>query len=352
MPNTAKILIICLKHLGDVVTTTPVISLLHDKFTGCEIHYATYPEALPLVTSHPGLAKTFGIPRHLGLSRLWGLYRELAPERYHFALDFSEGARGAKLSLASRATIRVGYRCKGFHLFRNGIPTIPIPSRQDEADRPVTECHADFARAVGCRFEKAPLPKIYPSPKAAAAASEYLESIGVEGPFAVAHLTATDDIRLWPPRHAGKAVAFLSERVGPVLMVSNGSERETSFLKLVSHEAGDRGIGTGALPLDTLMGLLRKARIFIGLDSLGGHMAAALSCPTLSIFGPSREKHWAPRGPMVEIAHTDRACRSCVTGGCLGGGLSACLDELDFDEWVRPKLTAMLAHIGDEGENA
>jgi heptosyltransferase-3 len=91
------------------------------------------------------------------------------------------------------------------------------------------------------------------------------------------------------------------------------------------------------------MAILQKAKIFIGLDSLAGLMAAALGTPSVGIFGPSREKHWAPRGPMVLLAHMNKPCRSCVKGGCLGNNLSACLDELSFKLYVRPLVDEILS---------
>jgi ADP-heptose:LPS heptosyltransferase len=350
MPAPAKILIICLKHLGDVVTTTPLIPILKGSFPGCVIHYAVYREALPLVSSHPDVSRTFGALRRTGALPFWRITGEFRRERYDYVLDLSEGRRGAKHCLFSGGAIRLGYRSKTFKFWRRLAPTIFIPSREDEAVRPVSDCHADFARAIGCRFDSLPLPKIHPSPRAADKAADYLASLGIKGgPIAVAHFTATDDIRLWPPRHAAKAASFLARKLGPVLLVSGDKAKETAFVGRVLAESNGRVVATGPLDLDLLMGILQRAGICIALDSLVGHMAGALGCPVLSIFGPSRERHWAPRGPMIEVVHTDRACRSCVTGGCLGDSLSACLDELDFDSWVKPRLEAMLGRIAKAG---
>jgi ADP-heptose:LPS heptosyltransferase len=42
---------------------------------------------------------------------------------------------------------------------------------------------------------------------------------------------------------------------------------------------------------------LKAATLYIGNDSGLMHVAAAMGVPTLGLFGPSRENHYAPYGP-------------------------------------------------------
>lgn len=44
---------------------------------------------------------------------------------------------------------------------------------------------------------------------------------------------------------------------------------------------------------------LASARLYIGNDSGITHLAAAVGCPTIAIFGPTDPAVWAPRGPHV-----------------------------------------------------
>ncbi len=52
-------------------------------------------------------------------------------------------------------------------------------------------------------------------------------------------------------------------------------------------------------PLETLAGVLAGASAFVGNDSGVGHLAAAVGCRTLSLFGPTCPTHFAPLGPHV-----------------------------------------------------
>ena len=62
-----------------------------------------------------------------------------------------------------------------------------------------------------------------------------------------------------------------------------------------THVLGDaRRIETESLV--ELAGQLAASRHFIGNDSGITHLSAAVGCPTVSLFGPTRPEVWAPRG--------------------------------------------------------
>ena len=48
---------------------------------------------------------------------------------------------------------------------------------------------------------------------------------------------------------------------------------------------------------------LAAARIYIGNDSGITHLAAAVGCPTIAIFGPTDPQVWAPQGNHVHVLH-------------------------------------------------
>jgi len=60
----------------------------------------------------------------------------------------------------------------------------------------------------------------------------------------------------------------------------------------------------GAVYEDSLSQLARRlaaTRLYIGNDSGITHLAAAVGCPTIAIFGPTNSRRWAPRGGHVRM---------------------------------------------------
>jgi hypothetical protein len=52
-------------------------------------------------------------------------------------------------------------------------------------------------------------------------------------------------------------------------------------------------------PRVKIAGLLSLAGVMVGNDSGPTHLAAAVGCPTVAVFGPTDPLVWAPVGPRV-----------------------------------------------------
>jgi ADP-heptose:LPS heptosyltransferase len=62
----------------------------------------------------------------------------------------------------------------------------------------------------------------------------------------------------------------------------------------------------GKTDLLTAYACLKRASLFIGNDSGLMHLAAAAGAPTLGLFGPSDERHYAPWGPATRVVRGSR----------------------------------------------
>ena len=63
--------------------------------------------------------------------------------------------------------------------------------------------------------------------------------------------------------------------------------------------------------LSEVMAFLKAARCFIGNDSGLAHLAAIMGVPTVTIFGPSSPKRWAPLGNAVRVLRGASDCAPC-----------------------------------------
>lgn len=101
------------------------------------------------------------------------------------------------------------------------------------------------------------------------------------------------------------------------------------------------------VPVSTLAGVLSQCRLYIGNDSGVTHLAAAVDCPTIALFGPSDSHVWAPRGNTVRIIDLHHFCAPChpnttTTSTCLRKCLSEITPQHVFTEsmeLLKPKAT-------------
>ena len=87
----------------------------------------------------------------------------------------------------------------------------------------------------------------------------------------------------------------------------------------------------GKTTLAELAGVLQRSRLHIGVDSAAPHIAAAVGTPTVTLYGPSDWRYWAPPGERNRVVVPEMACAPCHLKGCEGSGVSRCLDTLPVE---------------------
>ena len=85
----------------------------------------------------------------------------------------------------------------------------------------------------------------------------------------------------------------------------------------------------GKTTLVELAGLLRLSALHLGVDSAAPHIAAAVGTPTITIYGPSDWREWAPIGEHHRVVVPPMECVPCRQKGCDGKEWSRCLETLE-----------------------
>lgn len=83
---------------------------------------------------------------------------------------------------------------------------------------------------------------------------------------------------------------------GKVVILGGKSDRESASSVVDLIPQSQRIDLVGKLGLLEVSAVLRRCQLFVGNDSGLMHVAAASKIPTLGLFGPSREQHYAPWG--------------------------------------------------------
>ncbi|MFC1513302.1 glycosyltransferase family 9 protein, partial [Thermodesulfobacteriota bacterium] len=104
----------------------------------------------------------------------------------------------------------------------------------------------------------------------------------------------------------------------------------------------------GKTTMESLPCLLSFATLFVGVDSVGIHIAAAVGVPTVCLYGPSSPVTWAPRGKMHRVVQKDMSCVPCEQTGCQGSMKSRCLDDLSVEEVQAVVLNRLLDLLAQE----
>jgi heptosyltransferase-3 len=102
--------------------------------------------------------------------------------------------------------------------------------------------------------------------------------------------------------------------------------------KILSQAKAEPVNLAGKLSIKELGALTARARLFVGVDSMPMHLAAAMGTPVVALFGPSGEDEWRPWRVKHRVVTSTHPCRPCGNDGCGGSKVSECLTTLEVDQ--------------------
>ena len=136
-------------------------------------------------------------------------------------------------------------------------------------------------------------------------------------------LTATRSAKMWPLGHWKKVINWCEEQELTVGLVGNSPKIQQALYHSGNVEEELLTQTSlidlrGKTSLVELAGAFRQAKACIAVDSGPLHIAAAVGCPTVAIFGndvdgdgASPIRLWAPRQPHIKIALSAFKCTFC-----------------------------------------
>ena len=125
-----KILVIKFRHIGDVLLTTPLISLLKNHYKSAEITVLVKSGTEAMLTGNPDIHQVFALPKRDKKSSVWqhlklllGLLNTLRKEKFDLAINTTEGDRGIIIGFLVGAKKRWGFLHKKDKFWRKLLLT-------------------------------------------------------------------------------------------------------------------------------------------------------------------------------------------------------------------------------------
>ena len=345
-----RVLVVKLRHHGDVLLASPVLSALKSRAPRAEIDALVYADTEPMLSAHPSVSRVYGIDRGwkaLGPlargRREWGLFRELRDRRYDLIVHLTENWRGAWLARSLGVRWAVAPRVSGRGRFWKNSFT-HLVSAPLAGGRHVVESNLDALRRIG--IHPAPNERALTLVAGPAAEERVMRLLAERGlssqSFVQVHPSSRWRFKCWPAEKMAALIDRLHAQGARVVLTAAPDPAEVRMIEDIQERLAQPVAANlaGALSLKELAALTAQARLFIGVDSAPMHIAAAVGTPAIAIFGPSGADLWGPwgkprRGAHRVIASEEHTCRPCGLDGCGGGKISDCLVTLDVERvWL------------------
>jgi heptosyltransferase III len=323
LPHQARILVVRLRSIGDIVLLTPALQLLKEWRPDLRVSVVVEARFRPLLEGNPDVDELLDPGDGKGwrkiVSRVRAV-RELRRREFSLCVNLHGGPTSTFLTRSSGARWKAG-----FHHYRAlSVYSVIIPDARTILGRQTLHTAEHQASAffwLGLRRQAVPPARLWVAPHCRTWWVTERERLGISRnqEYAVIHPAALYATKQWAAENFAQVGAALARDAGIVPVYSCGPE-EAAVLDAVERAAAPIRRLQGA-SLGKFAAALSGARLFVGNDSGPAHMAAALGRPSVVIFGSSSSLIWGPWPPPgpgrpSQIVQNPYECNPCPGDRC------------------------------------
>ena len=304
-------LVVRFPALGDAVLLTSLLQALHLRY-GRPVHLlASGPWTPVLLRSHPALARLHTVrsrraPYWLMPSQ-WQAAKWLRAHRGPVYLCEADryAARLVDRAVPPERLVRAWDHWPGngvhwadwwLQVARLDAPGVPGPARdlsglaaQPTLHMPHSWAEDGQAWLARRGWEERPLVLVQP---------------GHKKTYKRGRLATAQHEKHWPAERWAAVVRGILESRPRAQVLVCGSDRERGLVQEIvdATAAGSRVFnGAGELPLPRLVALAARADSMVSVDTGPAHVAAAMDCPSVVLFGQFGWGRWKPRAPRSTV---------------------------------------------------
>jgi len=303
-----SLLLMRLSAIGDVANTLPAVSAVREAFPRARIGFLVEDKAKDLVLGHPDLDEVLVFPRRRWAARpfspgTWsevaGYIRSLRAGRFDVLLDFQGNRKGGLHAALSRIPVRIGFTRahvkEGSQRFTN-VHVTPPAVRMLRARK-----FLSLLAPLGIA-DPGVVWKLPPRDDSRRAVGEFLQGLGwAERGYVLLHpgTSARGEEKRWPAERFGALAGRIDGELGRRVLVAWGPGERAIADAIVRSSLARPAMETRSL-LD-LAELLSRAAVYVGADSGPLHVASAVGCPSVALFGPKDPAIYAPLNPRSRV---------------------------------------------------
>jgi ADP-heptose:LPS heptosyltransferase len=333
--DVRKICVVHLNQIGDLLFSLPLYKALKERYPGAAIDSVIRPSLEEIIVHSRDIRRV--LYRRGGFRNMVGLMAEMRRQRYDLLITLSRSETCLVLAALSGATFKAGFRHFPWDMGLDVKEDIEGPSSWHN--------HRRLLRRLNIEPTKQDYVGLLTLPDNTGSerpSKEYLSKLGEKYVVVSPGTSARRGIKAWGIKPFGELIVLLKERYGlnPVL-VGDGKDWEANDrivqkVREIAKEGDPRnGLDTvlnlaGKTSLGDVCFLLKRAALFVGVDSGIMHLASALDIPVVGIFGPTDPRFVGPQNARsVVVQKTDLDCVPCDLKGCKE---RPCLETLDVGE--------------------
>ncbi len=358
-----RILVIKLRHIGDVLLTVPAIRAARETYPDAYIAVLVNKGTEEVLKGNPLIDEVMtydrGMKKRSVIRRVKGeiaFVKYLRAHGFDMTIDLTSGDRPAIYSYLSGAVCRIGYnpRGKGFRgksRFYSHLGSVSGGRLHTVLKE------LNLVRQFGIDTEDLSV-RIFFSEVDRRSAEAILAENGIDRKVSFVHIHPTSRwlFKCWRDDYMAEVIDYLEQTAGVRVVITSGpDEKEVGKIHNIIKNTHSNPVNlAGRLTLKQLAALTDRALMFFGVDTAPMHIAAAVDTPVVALFGPSGAFDWGPWDNGETLNHTQYPeknglqvsgmhaviqsgwdCVPCGRDGCEGSKKSECLEAIKPQDVIK-----------------
>ncbi|HEY2107119.1 MAG TPA: glycosyltransferase family 9 protein [Candidatus Binataceae bacterium] len=307
-----RILIILLGSIGDVVRALPLLGRLRKAYPGAHIAWAVEPKSAPVIDGHPWLDQMIIYNRARAPWSFPSFLYRVRAGHFDLVLDLQRHLKSGLVGRVSGAGDRLGFSAANTKEFNHWFSSRQVAAQPNLRLKLLQ--YQSFGDLLG--IPAAPIEfGLEPSADDLRRTAELIGN--APRPLLGVILGSSWESRIYFAEPTAQAITEMHRRHGftPVLI---GAPEERSLADEVARYLSQMDVVdlAGRTGLRDLPGLFRHCRAAFGPDCGPMHIAAAVGCPIVSLWGATAPERSAPWG-FADLAIKARIpCHPCYLRRC------------------------------------
>lgn len=305
LPENCTLVITRADRIGDVVISSSCLRAMRENFPKAKIYFIARHELKPLFSNHPAITDFLPLLsnrdqmgwRWLGseMSLLAQTFRALQPDAIvHLQPDWSCYMAAQQAHIPAR----IGWAAFPWTLaLTHALQDVRKEGRAHEG-----YYNFDLLQFLNIQEPETLQPKISPEEAAKKTLAQKLPRKVDETPFVVLNASTAHPGRRWPAERFAELGQWIVQDLG-LRVVSIGQHAASREIFAALADSDRYAPLDGELNLAELAWLLDSARLLVSCDTGPAHIAAAMGCPQVMIFGRTEPAY----GPTRWHALDERA---------------------------------------------
>ncbi len=369
-----KILVIRPDAIGDMVTATPAIAALREKFPQAHIAVLARKYNQLVIQNNPDIDEIILDELYDKIQKKqkigWAEYRQQADlirsKDFDLAINFCGEFAYAFVMFLARVRYRIGDRGRVAYSW---LYNHPVLQRFNSWAIHEVEHHFELLGPLGIKMNADAKLKVIPTPAAINEGRRIIAGSGLHGkPLIAFNIGTSGSNKPWAVEKYIDLIKLVADKYKTKIILLGGPKEE-ALVKEAAPRLKDRAVNLVGLSLENFIGLLSLMRLYVANDTGPTHIAAALQIPSVILYTskyqkPGRWAPWANRHKIIKVISkcpypcNPPLCRRDLCEDEIGIELVAqAIDDLmsgkgalspEEERLDREKLTFNILLIGDD----